>query len=91
MKTPADLAGSLTEHIMRGLHDQPPEIYNRTYSAVYDGLKSAEKVKAAVVPDNDWAVTARFASLPMPAKRAILALMDELEKAARTHEAEGQT
>lgn len=80
MDTPKGISGRLTESIMSRVRERLPDIgtheYNRTYEAVLDGLENTEDVM--VVPDNDWAVVAKFRNLPMKRKRAIIAMMDVL-------------
>ncbi len=80
MEAPKGISGRLTESIMARVRERLPDIetheYNRTWEAVYDGLENTDDVM--VVPDNDWAVVAKFSNLSMKSKRAIIAMMNEL-------------
>ena len=78
-ETPRNRVGRLTEHIMERMPEMPTEQYNPIWSAVLDGLKTAEEVNVAICPNNDQALWSRFCALPRPAKRAILAMMKELD------------
>jgi len=79
---PNTRVGRLTEHIMAPLYGSilQKADYNKVYGRVMDGLKTAEEAGVTLCPDNDQALWSKYCALSRKAKRAILAMMTELDK-----------
>lgn len=73
---PADTVETrITERVMRRVKDKIPDLdtasYNRVWESIHGELCDFETHSIVIVPDNDWAVVAKYSKLPMRVKRAI--------------------